>query len=285
MPITDLEPAAARVRRRLVPFLFLLLHLRVSRSHQRRLRGAADERRRSASRQPSTASAPASSSSATPLFEIPSNIILARVGARRWIARIMITWGLISAAMMFVHDADELLRAALPPGRGGGRLFPRHHLLPDALGARRASARATIATFMTATVTAGIVGGPMSGALLSLDGARGLAGWQWMFLLEGIPAVAARVRGAVSCSTSRRPDATGCRRRARRARVAAARRRARDRRRARALAWATRCGIAGCGCWRWCTSWSPVALYAFGFFLPQILPGGVHGHAASRSAC
>ena len=76
------------------------------------------------------------------LFEVPSNIILARVGARLWIARIMITWGLVSASMMFVRSAAGVLRAALPARRRGSRLLPRHYLLPHALVSRPTSAPA-----------------------------------------------------------------------------------------------------------------------------------------------
>ncbi len=122
------------------------------------------------------------------LLEIPSNVILARVGARLWIARIMITWGLISSAMMFVRTpaAFYALRFSLGAAEAGffpgiiyclTRWFPR---LERALA---------IAGFMTAVVVAGVIGGPISGALLSLDGAAGLAGWQWLFVVEGLPAV------------------------------------------------------------------------------------------------
>jgi len=122
------------------------------------------------------------------LLEIPSNVILARVGARLWIARIMITWGIVSASMMFVRSATAFyaLRFALGAAEAGffpgiiyclTRWFPRHE-----------RARA-IAGFMTAVVVAGIIGGPISGALLSFDGFAGLAGWQWLFVVEGVPAI------------------------------------------------------------------------------------------------
>ncbi len=122
------------------------------------------------------------------LFEIPSNIILARVGARRWIARIMVTWGLVSAAMMFVRSAPAfyLLRFLLGAAEAGffpGIIYCLTRWFPS-----RDRARA-IASFMTAVVIAGIIGGPVSGVLLSLDGAGGLAGWQWLFVVEGLPAV------------------------------------------------------------------------------------------------
>ncbi|HKB10779.1 MAG TPA: MFS transporter [Vicinamibacterales bacterium] len=123
------------------------------------------------------------------LFEIPSNLILARVGARVWIARIMISWGLVSSAMMFVRAAPAfyMLRFLLGAAEAGffpGIIFYLTQWFPGRERAR------TIAAFMTAVLVAGVVGGPLSGALLSLHGAGGLAGWQWLFLLEGLPAVA-----------------------------------------------------------------------------------------------
>src|SRR5882672_3277591 len=122
------------------------------------------------------------------LLEIPSNVILARVGARLWIARIMITWGLISSGMMFVHSATAfyVLRFALGAAEAG--FFPGIIYCLTKWFPRRERARA-IAGFMTAVVVAGIIGGPVSGGLLSLDGFGGLAGWQWLFVVEGLPAV------------------------------------------------------------------------------------------------
>jgi ACS family tartrate transporter-like MFS transporter len=122
------------------------------------------------------------------LLEIPSNVILARVGARLWIARIMITWGLVSASMMFVHSSTAfyVLRFALGAAEAG--FFPGIIYCLTRWFPRRERAHA-IAGFMTAVVVAGIIGGPISGVLLSLDGFGGLAGWQWLFVVEGLPAV------------------------------------------------------------------------------------------------
>ena len=122
------------------------------------------------------------------LLEVPSNVILARVGARLWIARIMITWGLVSASMMFVHTAFSfyVLRFALGAAEAG--FFPGIIYCLTRWFPVRDRARA-IAGFMTAVVVAGIIGGPISGALLSLNGVGGLAGWQWLFVIEGLPAV------------------------------------------------------------------------------------------------
>jgi ACS family tartrate transporter-like MFS transporter len=122
------------------------------------------------------------------LFEIPSNLMLARVGARVWIARIMITWGLISAAMALVHTpmGFYVLRFLLGVAEAGffpGVIYYLGLWFPAAQRAR------AVSQFMTATAIAGVVGGPMSAALFGLDGVAGLAGWQWIFVAEGIPSV------------------------------------------------------------------------------------------------
>ena len=122
------------------------------------------------------------------LLEVPSNVVLARVGARLWIARIMITWGLVSAAMMFVRTATAFYALRFALGAAEAGFFPGIIYCLTRWFPRRERARA-IAGFMTAVVVAGIVGGPVSGALLSLDGVGGLAGWQWLFVVEGLPAV------------------------------------------------------------------------------------------------
>lgn len=122
------------------------------------------------------------------LFEVPSNLILHRVGARRWIARIMISWGVISAAMMFVRTAPTfyVLRFLLGAAEAGffpGVVYYLSHWYPEGQRAR------AIAAFMTAVPVSGVIGGPLSGALLTLNGLFGLAGWQWLFVAEGIPAI------------------------------------------------------------------------------------------------
>jgi ACS family tartrate transporter-like MFS transporter len=122
------------------------------------------------------------------LLEVPSNVVLARVGARLWIARIMITWGLISASMMFVRSAAAFYVLRFLLGAAEAGFFPGIIYCLTRWFPRRERARA-IAGFMTAVVVAGIVGGPVSGVLLSMDGVWGLAGWQWLFLVEGLPAV------------------------------------------------------------------------------------------------
>jgi ACS family tartrate transporter-like MFS transporter len=122
------------------------------------------------------------------LFEIPSNLLLERVGARLWIARIMIVWGLVSMATMFVTDVTTFYAARIILGVAEAGFFPGMVLyltywIPAAERAR------TGALFMMAAPIAIIVGAPVSEAVLSLHQRAGLAGWQWLFLLEGAPAV------------------------------------------------------------------------------------------------
>lgn len=123
------------------------------------------------------------------LFEVPSNLILRRIGARTWIARIMITWGVISAAMMFVRSPRVfyLLRFLLGIAEAGffpGIIFYLTCWYPSRLRARRT------AGFMTAIAFAGVIGNPISGWIMeTLGGTLGLAGWKWLFLLEGLPSI------------------------------------------------------------------------------------------------
>ena len=122
------------------------------------------------------------------LLEVPSNLLLARLGARLWIARIMLTWGLLSACMVFVNSAATfyLLRFVLGAAEAG--FFPGVILYLTRWFPAPERARA-IALFMTATAMAGVIGAPVSSGLLHLDGAFGLRGWQWLFIAEGLPAV------------------------------------------------------------------------------------------------
>jgi len=122
------------------------------------------------------------------LFEIPSNLILHRIGARIWIARIMITWGVIASAMMFVTGPKSFYALRFLLGLAEAGFFPGMILYLTYWFPRKYLAR-NVALFMTATALAGVVGGPVSGALLEMHGMLGLSGWQWLFLLEGIPAV------------------------------------------------------------------------------------------------
>jgi ACS family tartrate transporter-like MFS transporter len=123
------------------------------------------------------------------LFEVPSNLILSRMGARRWIARILMSWGLVTCAMMAVRGdwGFNLLRILLGFAEAG--FFPGIILYLTYWFTARERARA-VAWFMIASPVAGILGNPLSGAILKyMDGIGGLPGWQWLFLLEGAPAV------------------------------------------------------------------------------------------------
>jgi MFS family permease len=120
------------------------------------------------------------------LLEVPSNMILYRVGARAWLARIMISWGLISAATIFVKGAWSfyLLRFLLGAAEAGyfpGVAFYLGHWFPAQYRTR------AIAWFMVAIPISSVVGGALSGALLQMDGMLGLSGWKWLFVLEGLP--------------------------------------------------------------------------------------------------
>ena len=123
------------------------------------------------------------------LFEVPSNLILHRVGARRWISRIMVTWGIVSACTMFVTDARSFYLVRILLGIAEAGFFPGIVLYLSYWFPARERARA-VACFMMASPLSGAFGGLLSGNLLEYtNGARGLAGWQWLFLIEGIPSV------------------------------------------------------------------------------------------------
>jgi ACS family tartrate transporter-like MFS transporter len=122
------------------------------------------------------------------IFEVPSNMMLERVGARRWIARIMITWGLVAMATMFVRDARTFMVARALLGVAEAGFFPGMVLFLTYWFPASARAK-TGALFMMASPVAVIVGAPLSTWILHLDGAAQLRGWQWLFLLEGLPAV------------------------------------------------------------------------------------------------
>ena len=139
-------------------------------------------------------------------FEVPSNLILDRVGARRWIARILIGWGIVSMGMVFVRDVNTFYLARILLGLAEAGFFPGIVLyltywIPAADRAR------TGALFMMAAPVAIIVGAPISNRLLALDGALGMRGWHWLFLLEGLPAVVLGVF-ALRALTDRPRDAT-----------------------------------------------------------------------------
>ncbi len=122
------------------------------------------------------------------LFEIPSNLILHKIGARVWIARIMMTWGVIASSMMFVAGPKSFYALRFLLGLAEAGFFPGMILYLTYWFPRKYLAR-NVALFMTATALAGVIGGPVSGALLEMHGLWGFSGWQWLFLLEGLPAV------------------------------------------------------------------------------------------------
>src|SRR3954447_26345159 len=122
------------------------------------------------------------------LFEVPSNVAMEKVGARLWIARIMITWGLVGAASAFVTGAISFSVARFLLGAAEAGFFPGVILyltywFPKAYRAR------IVALFMVAIPLSSFFGSPLSAALLTLDGMAGLRGWQWLLIMEAIPAV------------------------------------------------------------------------------------------------
>jgi ACS family tartrate transporter-like MFS transporter len=122
------------------------------------------------------------------IFEVPSTIILHHVGARFWIGRVMITWGLVSVAMAFTRGPISFYVLRFLLGLAEAGFFPGIILyLSYWFPANHRSA--VTAMFMAAAPVAGFIGSPVSGALMQLNGLLGLRGWQWLFLLEGIPAV------------------------------------------------------------------------------------------------
>src|SRR5215471_4192941 len=138
------------------------------------------------------------------IFEVPSNLILERVGARRWIARIMISWGVISASFAFVPSISIIFQSLGLSFFDNARTF---YLMRFIFGAAEAGfflgvilyltywftadERARwVGLFMTGLSLSSVIGGPISGFILdTLDGSMGLGGWQWLFIIEGVPSV------------------------------------------------------------------------------------------------
>ncbi|MCP2091768.1 UNVERIFIED_ORG: MFS family permease [Paraburkholderia sediminicola] len=123
------------------------------------------------------------------LFEVPSNLLLPKLGARKTISRILVLWGLTSASMLFVHNVTlfyglRFLLGVFEAGFAPGMLFYLTYWYGEARMAR------AIAIVMIGQPLAGVVGGPLSGwTMTAFAGAFGLAGWQWMFLVEGLPCI------------------------------------------------------------------------------------------------
>jgi MFS transporter, ACS family, tartrate transporter len=122
------------------------------------------------------------------LCEVPSNLALHRFGARFWIARIMITWGLVSAGMAFVQGADSLKWMRLLLGVAEAGFFPGIAYFLSAWFPREYRAR-MLALFLIGIPGSSLIGGPLCGALLQLDGLWGIAGWKWMFVMVSLPCV------------------------------------------------------------------------------------------------
>ena len=122
------------------------------------------------------------------VFEVPSNLILHRIGARLWIARIMIVWGIVSSSMMFMKSPSGFYTMRFLLGVAEAGFFPGVILYMTYWFPVKDRAR-MVALFSTAATLSGFFNSPVSGRLLQLEGFQGLAGWQWLFLLEGIPAV------------------------------------------------------------------------------------------------
>jgi MFS family permease len=122
-------------------------------------------------------------------FEVPSNILLEKVGARVWIARIMVSWGIISSTMMFVKGewsfyAMRFLLGVAEAGFFPGIIYYLTLWYPSKLRSSRT------AWFMSAVAVSGMIGNPISGlAMDALSGYRGISGWQWLFLIEGVPSI------------------------------------------------------------------------------------------------
>ena len=122
------------------------------------------------------------------IFEVPSNLALERFGARRWIARIMLSWGVLSAAQAWVSGATSLnvmrfLLGAAEAGFFPGIIYYLTLWFPTKYRAR------IVGWFMVAVPVSTMIGSPISGFILNADGLGGMHGWQWLFIMEGVPAV------------------------------------------------------------------------------------------------
>ncbi len=121
------------------------------------------------------------------IFEVPSNVILTKVGARRWIARIMVTWGIVATGMAFIQTPGQLYGMRLLLGTAEAGFTPGiiYYLSQWFPSNNRAKA---MSFFYIAAALASVIGLPISGALLGMHGILGFAGWRWLYLIEGIPA-------------------------------------------------------------------------------------------------
>lgn len=122
------------------------------------------------------------------LFQVPANMVLERIGARRWIMAIMLFWGLCSASMALVSGVTSFVIVRFLLGTAEAGFFPGVALFMTYWFPSRHRGRA-MGVFYAFGASAGIIGGPIGGHLLALNGTLGLAGWQWLFLAEGVPAI------------------------------------------------------------------------------------------------
>src|SRR5689334_21170285 len=120
------------------------------------------------------------------ILEVPSNLALERFGARTWIARIMLTWGAVSAAFALIGGPTSFLVLRFLLGAAEAGFFPGVILYLTYWYPAEYRAK-IVGIFMVAIPVAGLIGSPVSGAILGMDGILGLGGWQWIFILEALP--------------------------------------------------------------------------------------------------
>lgn len=126
------------------------------------------------------------------VFEVPSNMILAKIGARLWIARIMVTWGIVTILMMFVSDATSFYIGRFFLGVAEAGFYPGVIYFLSTWFPAESRGRA-FSLFQIGGPIALMIGSPLAGSLLQLDGIMNLAGWQWVFVATGVPAIVAGV--------------------------------------------------------------------------------------------
>src|SRR5471032_1170157 len=122
------------------------------------------------------------------ILEVPSNLALERFGARRWIARIMLTWGAVSGAFALIGGPISFLVLRFLLGMAEAGFFPGVILYLTYWYPAEYRAK-VVGIFMVAIPAAGLIGSPISGSILCMDGVLGLGGWQWIFILEALPIV------------------------------------------------------------------------------------------------
>ena len=132
------------------------------------------------------------------LFQVPANMLLTQLGARRWITIIMVAWGLCSAGAALISDGTTFVIVRFLLGIAEAGFLPGAAFFMTCWFPSRHRGRAMGVLYATGA-TAGIIGGPIAAQLLTLNGWLGIAGWQWIFLAEGLPALAPRRPRAHCC--------------------------------------------------------------------------------------